>query len=103
MGEYAEDLRLSCNRDTPVCDIEVEHILQILKPIWTRKHETARRVRMRIECVLDSAKVLKLRERDNPAIWRGGLKSLLPKISASKRVRRHPAMPWKKYPLSCQS
>lgn len=84
--------------EMPVCDIEVEHILEILKPIWTRKHETARRVRMRIESVLDSAKVLKLREGDNPAIWRGGLKSLLPKISASKRVRRHPAMPWEEIP-----
>ncbi len=80
--------------DMPVCDIEVEHVLEVLKPIWTRKHETARRVRMRIEAVLDSAKVKKLREGDNPAIWRGGLESLLPTISKSEIVRSHPAMPW---------
>lgn len=34
--------------DMPVSEITAEHVLQILKPIWNNKTETATRVRMRI-------------------------------------------------------
>src|SRR5690606_20147947 len=39
----------------PVDQIEVAHVQQALAPIWTTKTETASRVRMRIEAVLDWA------------------------------------------------
>lgn len=80
--------------DLPVRDIAVTHILQILEPIWSTKSETAGRVRMRIEAVLDSAKLMGWRSGDNPAVWRGGLEAALPRISKVKRVKHHPAMPW---------
>lgn len=44
--------------DLPVRDITSQHVLQVLEPIWSTKPETASRVRMRIEAVLNSAKVL---------------------------------------------
>ena len=80
--------------DLPVRDITVPHVLQILQPIWSTKPETASRVRMRIEAVLNSAKLLGWRSGENPAVWRGGLEALLPRISKVKRVRHHPALPW---------
>jgi len=78
-------------RSTPVDKIRTEVVLSVLKPIWQTKHETAKRLRGRIEKVLDAAKARNLREGENPAAWRGNLAHLLP--TSKKPVRRHPAMP----------
>ncbi len=61
----------------PVAEIELDHVHNVLKPIWTTKTETANRVRGRIESVLDWATVMKYRTGDNPARWKGNLKHLL--------------------------
>jgi len=47
--------------EVPVSEVTVEHVLDILQPIWSTKPETASRVRMRIEAVLDAVKVKGLR------------------------------------------
>jgi len=78
--------------DLPVREIGVQHVLDVLQPIWSKKPETASRVRMRIESVLNSAKLMGWREGENPAIWRGGLEAVLPAISKVRRVRHHPAL-----------
>lgn len=80
--------------DKPVADVTTEDVLQILKPIWTTKTETASRVRSRIELVLSYAKAKGSRQGENPAQWRGHLDALLPKPAKVKRVRHHPALPW---------
>jgi integrase len=55
-------------------------VLQVLKPIWEIKNVTARRLRGRIEKVLDYAKSLGYRDGDNPAELKGNLEfSLSPK------------------------
>lgn len=87
----------------PVDEITPEHILDILRPIWSTKPETAGRVRMRIEAVLNSAKLRGWRRGENPAVWRGGLEAALPRISKVKRVRHHPAMPWPETPKFMQA
>jgi len=79
-------------------DINTEHLLEILQPIWTVKPETASRVRNRIELVLDAAKARRLREGENPARWRGHLDKLLPKRSKVQAVKHHPALPWQELP-----
>jgi integrase len=66
-------------REMPVNEIEVEHVLKVLRPIWREKPETASRTRNRIERVLDASAALGHRSRDNPARWRGNLDSLLGK------------------------
>ena len=63
------------------------------KPLWEAKTETAGRVRGRIEAILDYAKVLRLREGDNPAAWRGNLKLVLPARSKVTKVKPHEAHP----------
>jgi integrase len=80
--------------DTAVAAIDFNHILDILTPIWLTKTETASRVRGRVEVVLDYAKVLKHREGENPALWKGNLDKTLPKPSKVTKKKHHPALPY---------
>ena len=84
-----------------VSQITTPDLLSVLKPIWMDKHETATRLRSRIEAVLDYATAMHWREGMNPAIWRGNLKSLLPTISKASRVVHHKAMDMTQCMLSC--
>jgi integrase len=78
----------------PVSEIQLNHILQVLEPIWHNKTETATRVRQRMEAVLTWAAVSGFRSGDNPARWNGNLKEVLPNPSKITKVRHHPALPW---------
>lgn len=92
LREYAKPLR-----PMPVEAITTEDVLKVLKPIWQTKPETASRLRGRIERVLDAAKALGLRSGENPALWRGHLKNLLP--SRQKLTRgHHAALPYTEMP-----
>jgi integrase len=77
----------------PINEIGIEDILEILKPIWTIKTETASRVRGRIERILAAASTRGLRSGVNPAIWRGQLDTILPQPKKLSRVVNHPALP----------
>lgn len=80
-------------RSKPVDAITTEDVLAVLEPIWTKKAETASRIRGRIERVLDAARAKGLRSGENPALWRGHLDSLLPKRQKLQRGH-HAAMPY---------
>ncbi|WNZ80835.1 tyrosine-type recombinase/integrase [Pseudomonas sp. P105] len=84
--------------DLPTQEIGIEHVLKILKPIWTEKPETASRLRNRIELVLDAAKARDLRVGENPARWRGHLDKLLPPRQKVRAVKHHAAIPWTDLP-----
>jgi integrase len=76
-----------------VQEIDADLIQRVLEPIWEKKPETARRVRSRLENMLDYATARKLRTGDNPARWRGGpLKNLL--ANTQRKVVNHPALPY---------
>ena len=79
----------------PVSDIGQPEVLACLSPIWTAKHETARRVSQRIKAVLDVAKSKGHREGENPvtAVQDAGV---LPKVT--KKVEHHKAMHWRDVP-----
>ena len=66
----------------------VEDVLKILKPIWSKKPETASRLRGRIEKVLGWATAMNYRSGDNPAAWNGALSHLLPAISKAQNTTR---------------
>ena len=67
--------------------------------LWSARHETANRVRQRIEAVLDDATVRDYRTGPNPARWLSNLKSVMPKVSKEvRRVRHHAALPWSDAP-----
>jgi integrase len=63
----------------PVASIDAALVLEVIRPIWEGKSETASRVRGRIERVLDWSKVNKYREGENPAAWKGNLEHALSK------------------------
>ncbi len=77
-----------------VSDIDINHIIRILEPIWFTKTETAKRLRGRIEKVLSWATVTKYRSGDNPARWMGHLDAVLPMPTKITKVKHHKAMPW---------
>lgn len=84
-------------RPQPIGDVSIDHVLEVLTPVWQKRPETARRIRMRLEKVLDAAKVRGLRTGDNPARWRGNLDHLLPR-HAKGSAGHHAAMPWADVP-----
>jgi integrase len=88
-------------RDVPVDEINTEHVLSVLSPIWDDKHETASRLRGRIERVLDYAKSKDYRSGENPARWRGHLKNILPPRQKLTRGH-HAAMDYKELPAFMQ-
>jgi hypothetical protein len=80
-----------------VCDVDTEAVRKVLDPIWNEKKETARRVRGRIEAILNGAKAEGLRTGENPALWRGHLDQVLTKRKKSD-VQHHPALPYEEIP-----
>jgi integrase len=64
--------------DMAVSDVTLQDVLDVLRPLWTTKTETASKLRQRIERVLDFATVSGHRSGDNPARWRGNLDMVLP-------------------------
>jgi len=83
--------------DLPVGEVDTEAVLNVLRQIWNTKKETARRVRGRIESILNAAKAEGLRTGENPALWRGHLDQLLARRRKSD-VKHHPALPYAEMP-----
>lgn len=79
----------------PVSEIGQPEVLSCLSPIWTEKHETARRLAQRIKTVLDVAKSKGFREGENPVT---AIKDadVLPKVKA--KPKHHKAMEWQDVP-----
>lgn len=77
-----------------VSEIDTPMVVRVLQPVWSKKPETASRVRGRIEAVLDAAEALGKRIGGNPARWRGHLDKILPKRNRARRVKHHPALPF---------
>ena len=72
------------------------HLVQILRPIWESKTETATRVRGRIEKILDWAEHRQYRQGKNPARWQGNLEHELPSPTKLKKRKKkpHAALPY---------
>ena len=92
LTRYASSLR-----HLPIEAIDTEHLLDVLKPLWRSRLATAKRLRARMERVLDAAKALGLRSGENPARWRGHLERLLPLPPRLER-QHHAAMAYEDVP-----
>ncbi len=79
----------------PIDSIGQPEVLMCLSPIWTDKHETARRLAQRIKVVLDVAKSKGFREGENPVTAIKDAR-VLPKVTA--KPKHHGAMHWKDVP-----
>jgi len=82
----------------PVGTVDVTAVMRVIEPLWLEKNVTARRLRMRIEAVLDFAKARGDRTGENPARMRGHLSNLLPKVKPP--VEHRPALPWREIPAA---
>lgn len=82
--------------NTPVSDVDMPAVLRVIAPIWSTKHETASRVRGRIEAVLSYATVQGYRQGDNPARWKGNLE--LAGLSERPDAEHHAALPYAELP-----
>ena len=79
--------------ERPVNTLATPDVLRVLSPIWLAKPETARRVRQRIETVLDWAKAAGYRTGDNPV---EGVARGLPR--QAEREKHHAALPYAEVP-----
>jgi integrase len=80
--------------DVPVQTVDVAMVHKILEPIWSKKPETASRLRGRIEAVLDWSATRGYRTGENPARWKGHLENLFPRRSKFQKVKHHAALPY---------
>jgi integrase len=78
--------------DLPAQEVDTTAVDGALRPIWNATPRMARRVRARIEAILDWAKVRGYRDGENPARWRGHLDKLLPASEMVKKTEHHAAM-----------
>jgi len=76
-------------------EITTRDVLDLLTPTWRQKVTTASRVRERVECILDFARVSEggWDDQRNPAIWRGNL-ALLLKPKSVHTVKSFAALPY---------
>ncbi|MGO9446311.1 MAG: tyrosine-type recombinase/integrase [Thiobacillaceae bacterium] len=80
-------------------DVDLPHVLAILRPLWEVKTETASRLRGRIDNILDWATVHGYRAGPNPARWKGHLDKLLPAPSKVSKVEHLAALPYQQINL----
>ena len=78
----------------PVHLIDTAHVLRVLEPEWKTKTETLKRLRGRVEQVLDWCRVRGFRSGENPARWRGHLDKLLAAPSKVQKRTHLKAMPY---------
>jgi integrase len=81
----------------PVADIGAAQVIDILKPIWFSKPETATRVLQRVKATFDSAILRGTREKANPCI---GVSQELG--TGHRKVAHHRALPWQGVPAFVQ-
>jgi integrase len=78
--------------DRVIGSITKTDILAALEPIWLEIHETAKRIRGRLETVFDYAKAMEYFVGDNPAAWKGNLEPILGNLKQESRP--HPSLPY---------
>ncbi|WP_299426368.1 site-specific integrase [uncultured Shimia sp.] len=79
----------------PVDSIDQPEVLMCLSPIWTEKHETARRLSQRIKIVLDVAKSKGFRSGENPVT---AIKDAQVLAKVKAKPKHHMAMRWQDVP-----
>ena len=83
-------------------DIDTPDILALLTPIFATKYESGRRLQERINRVMESATVQKLRDNTpSSARWKGNLAATLPRKAAGEK-KGHAALPFAEAPLFMQ-
>lgn len=77
----------------PIETVGTADVLKVLTPIWTEKHETAKRLKQRLATIFDWAKGVGHYPHENPV---NGLKKALPMVK--RRPEHMLAMDWQELP-----
>jgi integrase len=78
----------------PIANVRTADVLKVLTPIWTKKHETAKRLRQRLSTIFDWAKGAGHYPHENPV---NGINKALPRVK--RAPAHHAAMPWGDVPV----
>ncbi len=92
----AYELAKSLHRK-PVAEVTREDVFRVISPIWKATPETGRIVRSQLEIIFNYAKGRNWRQAENPALWKGGLDSVLAPVNRAS-VKHHAAMPYDDFP-----
>lgn len=79
--------------ERPIERVTTADVLLILSPIWTEKHETAKRLKQRLSTIFDWAKGAGHYPHENPV---NGLKKALPTVK--QRPEHMASLPWQEVP-----
>ncbi len=79
--------------DRPIHTLNSADVLTVLTPIWSEKHDTARRVMNRLSAIFDWAKGSGHYHAENPV---NGVRKALPTVGV--KVQHMSAMPWRDMP-----
>lgn len=97
--QYLEDYAIPVLGHLPVVDIQIEDILNVLKPHWETKTPTMDRLRIYLESIiargLHRAKSI---NSINPAIWKNNLEFYLKSPSDIHEEQHHPSVPYEQMP-----
>ena len=86
-------------KDKPISGIDQTDVLTVLNPLWTTRHETARRVLGRMANILAYSIAKGIRGEPNPAEWKGRIEYLVEEPTAEqKAVKHHPALDYVNMP-----
>jgi integrase len=85
---------------TPVNQITVDDVVNVLLPMWRTKPSAARETRRHLQTVFGAAKALNHIDRNaiNPATWDDNLKHLLPKQPKGGVRGKHKSLPYDEMP-----
>ena len=85
--------------DILVKDLEPEHFISMLKPIYTKIPPTARKIIRHCEQIINLGIVLGLRPvGNNPARWQSGLDVAFPAYKKVHKEQHHPSVDWRLMP-----
>ena len=85
--------------DILVKDLEPEHFISMLKPIYTKIPPTAKKIIRHCEQIINLGIVLGLRPvGNNPARWESGLDVAFPAYKKVHKEQHHPSIDWRLMP-----
>jgi len=104
-AKHAYDWRASLARHAiphldkkPFAQLGTSDVLEVLKPIWHSKHETARKIQNRLKLIFGYAIAAGIYHGNNPAAWQDHLAHYFPILNATHLVRHHRALDYKSAP-----